>query len=531
MLQPSYEPYSSVSFQQKQRTSPYPTDNNTRNSNPYPLLKSYDLGHHPSSLGLTSRRRHRYVLPRRALLLLSLLVIFLIFVFRHWITLYWAFLRIKLNNTLFDGGYIPCGVIRKEPMLYVHDTHHVQVVWEMNCDMKEMTLSWQPSSVSKTTGTWEAKVVEPTILDKRHALYKTVIGPLADSETSSYKYKIETKTKRSIRQYTFSWRQHLRTTTTTPGSRIRLAALADNQFGLTTFLQILRQLRRYQPDYLLHAGDAVQNYPSLIQWQTDFVAPLTYFGLGQRNPMIYAHGNHDHDPTYEYHYTRTGDHPWHAFSLADGAIRFIILDSNLDWHQQDEWLQRELASTRDAAFRIVVVHVPPFLEYWDPDAWFQQHQNEWGAFVRDRFVPLFEKYQVDLVISGHQHNYERGQRNQIHYAIIGGAGGDLDFDRVHDWGMYESSLLDFHFVIIDLTLVDQQQELKRQGQRWRLDWNTFDKQGVLVDSQIIHSRTPLMIDNEEAHDSDLQQSDTIRGAVHGDVIQDITLMNMDDQQQ
>jgi predicted phosphodiesterase len=529
MLQPSYEPYSSVSFQAKQRTSPYPTDSHSRNHNPYPLLKSYDLGHHPSSLGFIPWRRKR-LLPKRALAVLTLVILLLLFVLRHWITLYWAFLRIKLDNSLFDGGYIPCGTIRKEPMLYVHDTQHVQVVWEMNCDMKEMTLSWQPSSaVSKSSTGWEIKAVEPTILDKRHALYKTVIGPL---ESTSYDYKIETKRKRSIRQYTFPWRR--REQQQKQQTPIRIAAIADNQFGLTTFLQILGQLRRHRPDYLLHAGDAVQNYPSLVQWQTDFVAPLTYYGLGQRSPMIYAHGNHDHDPTYEYHYTRTslgGGDPWHAFSLADNAIRFIVLDSNLDWHQQDEWLQHELASdaSRHAAFRIVIVHVPPFLEYWDPDAWFQQRQSEWGAFVRDRFVPLFEKYHVDLVISGHQHNYERGQRNQIHYAIIGGAGGDLDFDRVHDWGMYESSLLDFHFVIIDLAPLQH-----NDNGLWRLDWNTYDKQGILVDSQVIQSKPPPALldgNSDDAGSHEAEDASNSRGAVDGDIIQDITLMDMDDQQQ
>ncbi|ORZ14798.1 Metallo-dependent phosphatase-like protein [Absidia repens] len=540
MLQPNYEPYSSVSFQAKQRTSPYPTDSTT-SSNPYPLLKSYDLGHHPSSLGFLPWRRKRHLLSKRSIFLLALAVLFLLIIFRHWVALYWAFFRIKLDNKLFDDGWIPCGTIRKEPMLYVHDTQHVQVVWEMNCDMKDMTISWQPSTSTATS--WHVKQVEPMNLDERHALYKTVIGPLDSLDTIHYRYRIETKRKRRIRQYTFAWGQHSTSPpTTTAGTttnnnrdaRIRIAAMADNQFGLRTFLRILGQVHKHQPDYLLHAGDAVQNYPSLQQWQTDFVGPLTYFGLGQHHPMIYAHGNHDHDPTYEYHYTRTSTtrDPWHAFSLAGGAIRFIILDSNLDWYQQDEWLQKELASeqTRQAAFRIVVVHVPPFLEYWDPEAWFQQHQNEWGAFVRDRFVPLFEAHGVDWVISGHQHNYELGQRNNIHYAIIGGAGGDVDFDRVHDWGMYESHLLNFHFVIMDLEPV---KDILNGDERenWKLIWNTYDQTGERIDHyELIKPRHPpsLSSDNDD-DDKDIVGND--RGAVDGDIIQDITLMDMDDQQQ
>ncbi|CAO3590972.1 unnamed protein product [Absidia cylindrospora] len=508
MLQPNYEPYSSVSFQAKQRTSPYPTDSTT-NSNPYPLLKSYDLGHHPSSLGFLPWRRKRYLLSKRSMLLLSL--------------------------ALFDGGWIPCGTIRKEPMLYVHDTQHVQVVWEMNCDMKDMTISWQPSTSTATS--WHAKQVEPMILHERHALYHSL--PLQDrNETKATYTTIHIGLGTAWTSASTATTTTGTTTTTNRDGRIRIAALADNQFGLRTFLGILGQVRKHQPDYLLHAGDAVQNYPSLQQWQTDFVGPLTYFGLGQHHPMIYAHGNHDHDPTYEYHYTRTSTtrDPWHAFSLAGGAIRFIILDSNLDWYQQDEWLQKELTSeqTRQAAFRIVVVHVPPFLEYWDPDAWFQQHQNEWGAFVRDRFVPLFEAHGVDWVISGHQHNYELGQRNNIHYAIIGGAGGDVDFDRVHDWGMYESHLLDFHFVIMDLEPVKDilHGDGSQQQENWKLVWNTYDQAGEWIDHyELIKPRHPPSLSSSNDDDDDNDTAGNDRGAVDGDIIQDITLMDMDDQQQ
>ncbi|CAO3634428.1 unnamed protein product [Cunninghamella echinulata] len=47
MLQPTLEPFSSVSFQHKQQTSPLPTHHNEQN--PYPLFKSYDLNGSSSS--------------------------------------------------------------------------------------------------------------------------------------------------------------------------------------------------------------------------------------------------------------------------------------------------------------------------------------------------------------------------------------------------------------------------------------------------------------------------------------------------
>lgn len=473
------EPYSSVSFQYKQLTSPYPYSNNDTTD----PSKTFVF---PKRSQVTRWFRHH----QKSFLLILCVILVILFFIRDIISNYWTFIRIKMDNTMFDRGYVACGVLRKEPMLYVQDTRHVQVVWEMNCGMsnKEMFLShWIDDANNKTM----IGPIEPKVLDNYHTVYKATIGPI--EEGGAINYRIETsrkgadqnRNKKVIAIHTFNWFTKIDT------QPIRVAAIADNQFGMLTFSSLLRQIRKFpknqQPHFLLHAGDAVQNYPSLRQWQTDFAGPLTVHGLSQKMPLIYAHGNHDYDRRGEYTYTRNHaphEHSWFSFSMANGAIRFIVLDSNIDWDLQDQWLKEEIKSDefKQAQFRIVVVHVPPFLEYWDPHAWFQQGESKWGAFVKDRYVPLFEEGGVDVVISGHQHNYERGERNGIHYAIIGGGGGDLDFDQVTDWAMYEAKLLDFHFVMLEFKppTIDLN--------RWVLQWNTFNVKGKKIDSVLIEAR-------------------------------------------
>lgn len=39
--------------------------------------------------------------------------------------------------------------------------------------------------------------------------------------------------------------------------------------------------------------------------------------------------------------------------------------------------------------------------------------------MRNDWVPLFEKFHVDIVISGHTHLYARGKRNGVIYLIVG----------------------------------------------------------------------------------------------------------------
>jgi hypothetical protein len=111
---------------------------------------------------------------------------------------------------------------------------------------------------------------------------------------------------------------------------------------------------------------------------------------------------------------------WFAFTF--GNVRFFVLNSNCDAKgcpRQTFWLREELGSKSSisAKFRIVLVHFPPFTELWDPK---EGYKGE--PFIREHWVPLFEKFNVDLVVSGHTHAYERGVRNNVIYIVIGGSG-------------------------------------------------------------------------------------------------------------
>ena len=97
-----------------------------------------------------------------------------------------------------------------------------------------------------------------------------------------------------------------------------------------------------------------------------------------------------------------------------------------------------------------MVHISPFIEYWDPITWNEKNEKYWGDFIRKRYVPLFEKYKVDLVIGGHQHNYQRGIKNNITYAIIGTGGGILDTEKVENYNFYNVTIIKHMFIKMEL---------------------------------------------------------------------------------
>ncbi len=110
---------------------------------------------------------------------------------------------------------------------------------------------------------------------------------------------------------------------------------------------------------------------------------------------------------------------YYAFSYA--TTRFVMLDSNASGSELDTetgWLDRELAAARrDPAVRHIVVAMH--------HAMYSIGIHGGTASLRERWTPLFERDAVTMVISGHDHAYERAQHGGVHYFVSGGAGAPL----------------------------------------------------------------------------------------------------------
>jgi acid phosphatase type 7 len=109
--------------------------------------------------------------------------------------------------------------------------------------------------------------------------------------------------------------------------------------------------------------------------------------------------------------------------IDDGNIHFIILD--VEWSAetfttaQAEWLENELASIPQSDWVIVMSHGYYYASGRVIDGWNWYDNPETIAAV----TPLFEKYQVDMVFSGHLHQMEALEHNGVNYVICGTFGG------------------------------------------------------------------------------------------------------------
>jgi len=269
----------------------------------------------------------------------------------------------------------------------------------------------------------------------------------------------------------------------------KVGIVGDSQAETTRFRQQLQSLRMHNIDMFVHLGDVVQDDSSMFEWYLNFFRPISS-KLGSYTPILYSRGNHDVE-SYLKRHSKFSEHPvstispngYYAYNAA--GIRFLVLDTASTYNsKQTEWLKCEVSSRAwlDAKFRVVLTHIPPFVEYWDPRSW-RAGENRWGYFNREIFVPILEAAGMDIMFSGHSHVYQRGKRGSSAYVVAGGGGATLErvgvnSARVENWNnMYDVTYFGHHYSI--LSVVHQTSGISR------LVVQTYNIENVVVDLFVV----------------------------------------------
>ena len=187
---------------------------------------------------------------------------------------------------------------------------------------------------------------------------------------------------------------------------------------------IQRRLKVAGVGMQLFSGDAVVLAPDQADWESWFDSswkdtdgtPLTLPSI----LSLTAHGNHENHTTLFFgNFTqpqdlaRYGKYAELFFSVDVGPVHVIVLDDagvvspNSDPEYQPaltEWLTADLdAATKNRAkvpWIVTVNHHSAFSS--------SNHGDDADVLLgRAYFVPIWDKYHVDLALGGHDHNYER----------------------------------------------------------------------------------------------------------------------------
>jgi len=99
------------------------------------------------------------------------------------------------------------------------------------------------------------------------------------------------------------------------------------------------------------------------------------------------------------------------YSIENGNLHIVMLDNEHPSLSKDgdmaKWLRKDLAHNKKP-WVIVAFHTPP---YSDGSHKSDSDYNSGGRMkqMRENFVPIFDEFGVDLVLSGHSHGYERSK--------------------------------------------------------------------------------------------------------------------------
>jgi len=146
--------------------------------------------------------------------------------------------------------------------------------------------------------------------------------------------------------------------------------------------------------------------------------------------------------------------------------------------EQYKWLEEQLADSK-AKWKFVAHHHAPYTSEQDDygDTW-ENAETDWGDSDMRKIVPLYEKYNVDIVLFGHLHSYERSwpirenrtvEKDGVIYIQSGGAGGNIaDHAPTPSW-FNVKKYRGYHYILVNI----------HKGQ---LLFNMFDVDGKMQDS-------------------------------------------------
>ena len=179
-----------------------------------------------------------------------------------------------------------------------------------------------------------------------------------------------------------------------------------------------------------------------FEWTHEFFAGVG--PLAARVPMIAAPGNGEADLYWYRHYHNLpGEENFYAWRYGDAE--FFVLDSNLGDREREEpgfrarqqaWLADALAVS-NAKWKIAVHHHPVYTSDEDDygDSWREAGREIGDSRVRNDFMELYDQYDVDVVLYGHMHVYERSHPMRgsevdvldgVIYIGAGGGGGNRE---------------------------------------------------------------------------------------------------------
>lgn len=228
-----------------------------------------------------------------------------------------------------------------------------------------------------------------------------------------------------------------------PDTEVVLGYLGDSRGGYDVWMQLAAQVQTRTPDLILFSGDAVTIGLTQYEWEE-------FLGVAEpllaTTPLVIAHGNHEANAVNFYsQFALPGDQENFGFDYGFAHV-FVANDSP----DNPSELTVDIPMAMDADFTAhasarwkMLMHHRPMYSSGSRHGSATDLQAAWG--------PVVDKHQLDLVLNGHEHQFEMSKpirNNEVQatnadgtvYIVAGGAGAPLyGFDTPGFWSEYTES--------------------------------------------------------------------------------------------
>ena len=250
---------------------------------------------------------------------------------------------------------------------------------------------------------------------------------------------------------------------------LKFAVLGDFGTGDRTQMELAQQMaavhNRFKYELVVLVGDNIYGSERPQDFKRKFEDP--YKPLLDAGVKFYAAlGNHDAREQRYYKLFNMDGRLYYSFSPKPD-VRFFVLESTYPVPEQIAWLEKEL-QTSGSDWKIPVFHHPLYSSG-------ERHGSD--VKLRDVLEPLFLKYNVSLVLTGHDHFYERVKPQKgIAYFVVGSGGRLREGNIDRTTGLTASGLdTDLAFLAAEIT-----------GDE--MYFNAVSRQGTIVDSGVLTRR-------------------------------------------
>jgi predicted MPP superfamily phosphohydrolase len=246
---------------------------------------------------------------------------------------------------------------------------------------------------------------------------------------------------------------------------LKFAAIGDNGTGEAAEYDVARQMASrhgaFPFELVIMLGDNLYGRQQPRDFISKFEQPFRpLLDAGVR--FYAALGNHDDSSQRSYSPFNMGGSRY--YSYATHNVRFFVLDSDLIDPPQRAWIETALRESRDD-WKICYFHHPLYSDG-------RTHGSQLD--LRVVLEPLFVKYGVNVVFSGHDHVYERIRPQQGITYFVSGAGGQLREGDVKTSALTAAQFdRDRSFMLVEVFGDD-------------LFFEAVSRTGTVVDSGVIH---------------------------------------------